>query len=156
GKTTFALSIAEGSAAAGKDVLLIDLDLQINASLTLFSGKGDDMLPWRHQRTIEDYLEARRRNVPAHVMTFVDQSNDVDLLSGSPAITLFERRVLVSCGAVAEARLSFMAWMLDILEEAKHHYELIVCDCPPGLSLISEAALASADLIVVPQVPDRL
>jgi cellulose biosynthesis protein BcsQ len=46
--------------------------------------------------------------------------------------------------------------MYDVLDQARNQYDLIVCDCPPGLSLLAEAAIASADIIVVPQVPDRL
>jgi len=46
--------------------------------------------------------------------------------------------------------------MKEILDQAVDHYDLVICDCPPGLSLLAESAIASADLIVVPQAPDRL
>lgn len=156
GKTTLALSMAEATASQGKSVLLIDLDLQINASMTLAGDRVEDMLPWRRQQTIEDYLEERWQDRKPKAMSFVDQSRGVHLLSGSPSITLFERRMLVWRDTVFAARNVVKFWMYDVLDEARSHYDLVICDCPPGLSLLAEAAIASADVIVVPQVPDRL
>jgi chromosome partitioning protein len=156
GKTTLALSMAEALASVNKSVLFIDLDLQINASMTLLSDLNDDRLPWHRHQTVEDYLNSKSSNIDSEVMTFVDRTNNVHLLSGSPSISLFERRVLVSRKNVPAARLCFSAWMAELFREVRNYYELIICDCPPGLSLMSEATLALADLIIVPQVPDRL
>jgi chromosome partitioning protein len=156
GKTTLAISIAEASVAQGKSVLLIDLDMQINASMTIAGDRVEDMLPWRRQQTIEDYLEERWQNRNPKAMSFVDQSRGVHLLSGSPGVTLFERRMLVWRDTVFAARNVIKFWMFDVLDEARAQYDLIICDCPPGLSLLAEAAVAAADVIVVPQVPDRL
>lgn len=156
GKTTLALSIAEASAYLGKNTLLIDLDLQINASMTLAGDCIDDMLPWRRGQTIEDYLEERWQGRMPSPLNFIDRSHRVHLLSGSPNITFFERRVLIWRDTVFEARNCINFWMLDVLRAARQHYDLIVCDTPPGLSLLAESAIKSADLIVVPQIPDRL
>ena len=54
------------------------------------------------------------------------------------------------------ARNVIKYWMYDVLDAARNQYDLIICDCPPGLSLLAEAAIAAANVIVVPQVPDRL
>jgi chromosome partitioning protein len=156
GKTTLALSMAESSAYLGKTTLLIDLDLQINASITLAGDCIDDMLPWRRGQTIEDYLEERWHGRVPTPLNYIDRSQRVHLLSGSPSITFFERRVLVWRDTVFEARNCVNFWMLDVLRTARQHYDLIVCDTPPGLSLLAESAIKSADLIVVPQIPDRL
>lgn len=156
GKTTLALSMAEASAHQGKRVLVIDLDLQINSSMTIAGDRVEDMLPWKRKQTIEDYLEERWQGRRPHAMSFVDQSAGVHLLSGSPSITLFERRMLVWRDTVFAARNVVKFWMYDVLDEARKQYDLIVCDCPPGLSLLAEAAIASSDMVVVPQVPDRL
>ena len=156
GKTTLAVSMAEASAFQGKSVLLIDLDLQINASMTIAGDRVEDMLPWRRGQTIEDYLEERRHGRDANPMNYVDRSRSVHLFSGSPSITLFERRILVWRSTVFAARNAIRNWMHDVLNIARNQYDLVICDCPPGLSLLAEAAIAVADAIVVPQVPDRL
>jgi chromosome partitioning protein len=156
GKTTAALSMAEASAELGKSTLFIDLDLQINASITLVGDCIDDMLPWRRGQTIEDYLEERWQGRIPNPLNYIDRSHNVHLLSGSPNITFFERRVLVWRDTVFEARNCVNFWMLDVLRAARNHYDLIICDTPPGLSLLAESVIKSADLIVVPQVPDRL
>ena len=156
GKTTLAVSMAEASSFQGKSVLLVDLDLQINASLTIAGDRVDDMLPWRRGQTIEDYLEERWHGRNPNPMSYVDQSRSVHLLSGSPSITLFERRMLVWRDTVFAARNVIKYWMYDVLDAARNQYDLIICDCPPGLSLLAEAAIAAANVIVVPQVPDRL
>lgn len=156
GKTTLALSMAEASAYLGKSTLLIDLDLQINASMTLAGDCVDEMLPWRRGQTIEDYLEERWQGRIPSPLNYIDRSHRVHLLSGSPSITFFERRVLIWRDTIFEARNCVNFWMLDVLRAARDHYDLIICDTPPGLSLLAESAIKSADLIVVPQIPDRL
>src|SRR5262245_58478738 len=104
GKTTVAVSFAEASAHMGKKTILIDLDLQINASITLAGKCEDDSLPWRRHHTIEDYLENRwqRRDPNPHI--YFLRTGNTYLLSGSPSLTLFERRCLAACEHVAKAK----------------------------------------------------
>ena len=156
GKTTVAVSFAEASAAMGVKTLLIDLDLQINASISLIGNCEDDFLPWRRHHTIEDYLENRWHGHKPDAHIYFLQFGQPHLLSGSPSLTIFERRLLIACNNVFQAKCHLSQWMNEILEEAKSNFDLIICDTPPGLSLLAEAVIRSADQIVVPQVPDRL
>lgn len=156
GKTTVAVSLAEASAYMSKKTLLVDLDLQINASIALTGSCHRDFLPWHQHRTIEDYLQScwdgRRLEPDAFFQAF----GRVYLLSGSPSISLFERRFLTACETVYKARIILAEWVTNILRKAKNNFDLIICDTPPGLSLISEAAIRMSDCLVVPQIPDRL
>jgi cellulose biosynthesis protein BcsQ len=43
-----------------------------------------------------------------------------------------------------------------IIEEQSCLFDLIVFDCPPGFSLLTEAALARSDLIILPTAPNNL
>lgn len=43
-----------------------------------------------------------------------------------------------------------------ILAPVAKRYDLVVLDCPPGMSLLSESILVAADVIVVPLVPSPL
>ncbi len=47
GKTTVAVAFAEASSYMGKKTIVIDLDLQINASISLAGNVQDDFLPWK-------------------------------------------------------------------------------------------------------------
>jgi cellulose biosynthesis protein BcsQ len=154
GKTTVALSLAECSAILGKSTLVIDLDLQINASTTLVGDTGE---PWKVGNTIEDYLRARHLNQPASPNSLITPiTANLGLLSGKLSIVLFERELLARGGVPFAATTSVMAWLGDLLDDLKPHYSLIVFDTPPGLSILAECAIRAADLIVVPQVPDKL
>lgn len=154
GKTTVALSLAECSAYLGRRTLVIDLDLQINASTTLVGDRGE---PWRLGNTVEDYFRAQQRNQPVVPMALVTPIYDgLDLLSGKLSIVLFERELLTQGGAPFAASANLAAWLDSLLAAVQPHYSLIVFDTPPGLSILSECAIRAADLVVVPQVPDKL
>jgi cellulose biosynthesis protein BcsQ len=154
GKTTVALSLAEGSAALGRRTVVIDLDLQINASTTLV---GEKMSPWKLGNTIEDYFRARQRDPKIAPRSFVTNIYDgLDLLSGKLSIILFERELLVQSKVPYAAHTGVAGWLDDLLGTLKEDYSLIVFDTPPGLSIFAECAIRASDLVVVPQVPDRL
>jgi chromosome partitioning protein len=155
GKTTVAVSMAEASSERGKSVLLIDADLQSNASMTLTAHCPDCDLPWRREQTIVDYLKARNKNIELNPLTFVEQSGGVKLLAGSTSIINFERNLLSSY-SVTKAKNLISKWAKDIVLESRRVYDLTICDCPPGLSLLTEVLIEVADLIIVPQIPDRL
>jgi len=154
GKTTVALSLAECSAYLGRRTLVIDLDLQINASTTLVGDSGE---PWKIGNTVEDYFRARQRNQPTSPNSLVTPINDnLHLLSGKLSIVLFERELLAQGGAPFAANTNVAAWLEELLAALRPHYSLIVFDTPPGLSILSECAIRAADLVIVPQIPDRL
>jgi cellulose biosynthesis protein BcsQ len=156
GKTTVSLAMAEASGAQQKRTLFVDLDLQINASMTVVGNYGQDFLPWKRHSTIEDVLENIWHKRHTEIPTFISQFGLIYLLSGSPSITLFERRLLAASESFYAARNIADHWMGYILDQARNTYDLIICDTPPGLSLLAEAVIRKADLIVIPQAPDRL
>ena len=43
-----------------------------------------------------------------------------------------------------------------LLGDVAKRYDVVILDCPPGMSLLSEAILAAADVVVVPLVPSPL
>lgn len=43
-----------------------------------------------------------------------------------------------------------------VLEQVVEDYDVVILDCPPGSSLVTENAVLSADVIVVPLVPSPL
>lgn len=43
-----------------------------------------------------------------------------------------------------------------VLKPLRHDYDVVILDCPPGLSLLSEAVFRAADILVVPTLPSIL
>jgi cellulose biosynthesis protein BcsQ len=156
GKTTVAISLAEASVALGKRVLVIDLDLQINASMTLVATRGRGLEPWDLNKTVEDYLRAKSEQREINPRILIEQIGDIDLLAGKLSMLLFERQWLARSRSVAIASIDMGAWLRSLLTDLATDYDLIIIDTPPGLSLLAEAAIRDAHLVVVPQAPNRL
>jgi chromosome partitioning protein len=138
-KTTTAVNLAAALAAKNERVLLVDLDSQGAASLSLGLRRAE-LKP-----SISDVLI---NNAPiANVIrkTYVDA---LDLLTGSNELA----------GAdLALAQLPDREKRLRVaLESVESQYAAIIIDCPPSLSLMSVNALLAADYYVVPVSPTYL
>jgi chromosome partitioning protein len=133
GKTATAVGLAAALAAPRRRVLLIDLDSQACASH--WCGVSRNQLrPSTASVLFEKYpiLKAIRHTPSAHV----------DLLTGS--LELANADLALAAVRGREVALKRM------LERVLSHYELIVLDCPPGLSLLGINALLASDGVIVP------
>ncbi|MDX2259548.1 MAG: AAA family ATPase [Hyphomicrobiaceae bacterium] len=159
GKSTVALSFAEGTAHLGQGrlrVLVIDTDLQLNAS-TILVRDLDGGEPWRQGKTVEDYLRQRAAGQCPKAMSLVHYVDEnVQLLSAKLTLVNFERSLLSRDRPTTMVRNDISAWFGECLSQLREHYQLIIVDTPPGLSLLAECALQLADLVVIPTVPNRL
>ena len=163
GKTTISVALAECFAHVGlANTLVIDIDPQINASITLSGDLPADATPWANARTVVSYLTMAREghrpdaNTFAHFVRNMGRRT-VSYIAGDPKIVRFERKLLANPGeTVASASSWFLSAVDTMVAALRPHYGLILFDCPPGISLICEAVLHRADLIVVPVSPTRL
>lgn len=133
GKTTTAVNLATALAAVGKQVLLIDLDPQGNAS----TGLGIK----RANRAVSSYdlLFAGTPVAQAAVATSVPNLSIVPAsvhLAGADI-------ELVS----VEGREFKLKYSLSL---GTGQYDFILIDCPPSLSLTTLNALVAADAVLVP------
>jgi cellulose biosynthesis protein BcsQ len=135
GKTATAVNLAHLSALAGARTLVWDLDAQGAATycFRVRAGGGEGLLAKKHK--LKERIKATDH--PGLDLLPADFSNrELDLLLG-------ERKH-------PERRLA------TLLETIDGDYEHVYLDCPPSLSLLSQAVFVAAHALVVPVLPSPL
>ena len=159
GKSTLVLAMAETlSAEFGKNVLVIDADTQASVSLMLMSAGNLHRLQ-ADDATIVDLLVAEvLKKVPVDWQRFViagvsdvQEARSVYLIPSDMQLTLFEREV-----AQEQALIELRASIGGLLNTLRSIFDVILIDCPPGLSVVTESWLREADFYISPVVPDNL
>jgi chromosome partitioning protein len=153
GKTTLAVNMAAYFGRQGKKTLLIDLDPQTNATFSCITVDAWKKHSTEHG-TVADLLGARQHtNAHAAQKTLAevyikDVFQNVDLVPSH--LDLFTIDLDMAGATARELRLR------KSLHEVKDAYDLIVCDCPPNLTLPTQNALAISNFFVVPISADFL
>lgn len=135
GKTTTSVSIAAGLALKGYRVLLVDTDSQGNVGVSL-GVKADKTL----YHTL--VMGLRPQDVAVKIR------ENLDLLPSNETLAAAE---LYLAGRQNRDRV-----LRDRLAAADAHYDVILLDCSPSLSLLNQNALVFADGILVPVACDFL
>jgi chromosome partitioning protein len=157
GKSTLVLALAETlSALHGKTVLIIDSDSQASVSSMLMTAASLHKLQ-SGGLTIVDLLgQAVLQGQPldwAKVVvggvSDVDDARTVYLIPSDMQLTLFEREVSKES---QHARLR--ATISALLNATRSVFDVVLIDCPPGLSVLTESWLREADFHVSPTKPD--
>ena len=164
GKTTTAVAVAEMLAQdARKHVLLIDLDPQTNATVTLISEEKWAEMD-RDGCTIAQLFEDRinphlapkfdiEKAIARRVSTINDGISRLDLLPSS--IRLIDLQDRIPMIAMAG---NFTANPLEILRGALQpvidRYDYIIIDCPPSLGTVTKNGLRISTGYVIPTIPD--
>lgn len=133
GKTTTSINLAYYLSKEGKEVLLVDLDPQGNAS----SGLGVD----------KQTLGASMSDVMAgscDLSTIIQQTNYEGLSVAPTLSTLANTEVDL---AKAEGKFRRLQKAIDTMRE---QYDFILIDCPPSLSLLTVNGLIAADYMILP------
>lgn len=157
GKSTLVLALAETlSAYHGKNVLVIDSDSQASASAMLMTIPNLHRLQ-QNALTLVDYLVARvLQNTASDWTRFVvrnvsdvDDARSVFLIPSDMQLTLFEREVSKES---LHGRLRSVIG--ELLATARGIFDVILIDCPPGLSVLTESWLREADYHISPTKAD--
>ncbi len=153
GKTTLAVNLAAYFGLHGFSTLLIDLDPQTNATFSCV--KVED---WKKHAdefgTVADILgvrehtsaEGAKREISQIVMKAVFQN--VDVIPSH--LDLFTIDLELGGAAARETKLR------RELKEFASAYDIVVCDCPPNLTIPTQNALAFSTHYIVPVSPDYL
>ena len=139
GKTTAAVNLAAGLAAPRRRVLLLDLDSQASASLWCGIDRAR--------------LRPSSANCPARRAAAAAGGAD-DVGAASRPRHWFgrarQRDLALSDVAGRELTLKHLDQRLST------HYDVVVLDCPPNLSLVGVNAIVAADALIVPVTPQHL
>ena len=133
GKSTTAINLAAALGEKNKQVLLIDLDPQGNAS----SGLGIEKS--QVKSCIYDVL---LNDVPIEEAIIPDVTKGLDLVPAT--INLAGAEVELVSEMARENRLK------DAVGNLRGKYDYILIDCPPSLGLLTVNALVAADKLLIP------
>lgn len=166
GKSTTVASLAEAlSSEARLRVLVIDLDPQSNVSMML-AGQDRWIELKQSGRTIDDYFnqfvyggEPRFfRDFLAAKVSDIAGDPQLDLLISTPEFRNIERFAMekwVSQGFdIRQLNNRFSRLTLSAIENVADSYDLVLFDCPPGISMFAEAAIELSEFIIIPTIPD--
>ena len=172
GKTATVVALAESLAAAeGARVLVIDLDAQANASIVL-AGDSNLAAMIRDGRTIDAFLEdylmrGKKKKFDSCIrdqiseVTHLGQPLQVSLLASSAELRTLELRMIYKLTKKKELNLEEIVggiWgvIKEQLSRSAKSFDYILIDCAPGISVLTEASIRLADLVIVPTIPDTL
>ena len=156
GKTTCAVNIAAYLARDHqKRVLLVDLDPQTNASLSVMTEKR--WTKWQEEHgTMADILEVDSKHRGAGVPKLKDCIIH-DVLEEIPGLDLIPSHLkLTFLDLDLAARPGRERIFTRKLEKVKPDYDFIICDCAPNLMTGTQNALYASDWFFIPMQPDYL
>jgi chromosome partitioning protein len=168
GKTTVTIALAEGLCRQlRKRVLIIDCDFQCSASIALLGRHALNHLIALNA-TLDCQLERQVNGEetlclsdaivqPRHCVK--EASELMFLLPGNPDMPRRERQILSSFLPGRDIHSAYQRasmWIGGLYRSLLESFDLVLIDCPPGLTLFSEAAIRAADGLIIPTLPNEI
>ena len=149
GKTTTAMSLAQGLTLKGHRVLVIDCDPQ--GSLTTLFGIMPDTEVDESQTILPVCLGQQDSIEPAIQSTYW---HNLDLVCAAPL--LFAAEFGLPARQMREQGFEFWNTLNVALDGVRERYDVIILDTPPALSYVTINALMASDGILMPLPPNAL
>ncbi|MBL3889124.1 AAA family ATPase [Bacillus cereus] len=158
GKTTLVSNLATELAIRGKKVLLIDLDLQANLSMTFFNSE-EYMQYSREGKTIAALYSKRlfdKEEKKIKDIIISPQLVNQDIVSNFSVACPIDM-VISDLGLINNSNQKFRPNKLkDSLSGIREFYDVVLIDCPPSIGNLNEAAIIASDYYVIPAIPNFL
>ncbi len=138
GKTALAVNLAFAFRDAGYRTLLIDLDPQGAASFYFRIGSAEKF----KMKDTKSVIDGLRRNIRE------SDFSGLDIIPSSLGYRHFD----IQLDAMAKSRKQ----LRKVLEKFTPDYDVILMDCPPNITLLSENIFRASDAILVPIIPTVL
>ncbi|WP_071516287.1 ParA family protein [Geitlerinema sp. PCC 9228] len=173
GKTTLTVNLAAALAKDfGKRVLVVDLDNQISATLSLVPP-SDFAKIRREKRTLRYLINQAIQNadqpdarIQDFIRPYVGNTKDLNLLPGDLDLydeflvsqKLHEKAVQQQANTNFEGVWTELERVLvwSILEPVIDDFDFIILDCAPGYTLLTRSALACSNFYLLPARPEPL
>lgn len=157
GKSTLVLALAETlSAQFRKNVLIIDSDSQASISSMLLTAANLHRLQSEGLTIVDLLVASVLNNVAVEWPRFVvggvsdvDEARTVYLIPSDMQLTLFEREV-----SKESLHQRLRSSISGLLGNVRGVFDVVLIDCPPGLSILTESWLREADFHFSPTKPD--
>lgn len=161
-KTTTTVQLAECLASEfSKKVLVIDLDPQTNATISLISESDWEQLDEQNQtlfHLFNDKLEKTSLfNVDDALQTGVSNLElpSLSLLASSIKFIDIQDRI-----SDIPAKSGYAINPMEVLKTAVYNllpnYDYVLIDCPPNLGFITRNGIEISDYFLIPTIPDTL
>ena len=138
GKTATSVNLAYAIAQSGQRVLLCDLDPQGASSFYFRVKPSKKLTDERFFKDVERFTKAIRGS----------DFDNLDILPANMSFRDFD--IFLSRMKNSRSRLK------KALKAVDGDYDVVLLDCPPNISTLSENVFRSADRIVVPVIPTTL
>jgi chromosome partitioning protein len=134
GKTTTAVNVATVLAKAGKSILLVDLEADLNASISL------GVRPGEAARSVADLI--LRTSAPSDAVRPVTGIDNLFLIAGAPALASMDQSLRNV--RQPERRLA------DALRPLERQFDAIILDAPAGFGIVALSVPFAAQHLIVP------
>jgi len=136
GKTTTSINLATYLAAAGRRVLLVDMDPQANTTSGIGAAKN------KKEYTIYDLMVQEQEDIS--IFDVIVPSARRELVVAPCTVDLAGAEMELVGALAREYRLK------QALEPIRNRCDYIIIDCPPSLGLLTINALVAADALIIP------